>query len=93
MQKSMKIVFDNGIFALLNHVLTIHAVPLRSVLNNYLSSIFPKWITYPHIDKIICSAIKKRRRARSSHLVYISSLYPLRIFYHKEKIKKYHAPL
>ena len=35
MQKSMKIVFDDGIFALLNHVLTIYAVPLRSVLNSY----------------------------------------------------------
>ena len=38
MQKSMKIVFDNGIFALLNHVLTIYTVPLRSVLNSYFYS-------------------------------------------------------
>ena len=31
----MKIVFDDGIFALLNHVLTVYAVPLRPVLNSY----------------------------------------------------------
>lgn len=35
MQKSMKIVFDDEIFALLNHVLMVYAVPLRPVLNSY----------------------------------------------------------
>ena len=35
MQKSMKIVFDDGISALLNHILTVYAVPLRPVLNSY----------------------------------------------------------
>ncbi len=39
MQKSMKIVFDDGISAHLNHILTVYAVPLRPDLNRYKMTI------------------------------------------------------